>query len=874
MAQRLLDAIIRFSHRRAWFVLLLNVAVMVAGAVFTVRSFAIDTDNLRLISSDVPWRQREIAIDAAFPSRADLIIAVVDASTPESAEIASHRLAGVLAGDRDHFKSVRQPEGHRFFRDASLLYQTMPELEASLAALIKAQPLLGTLARDPSLRGLATAIELMSQGIEQGAASGDDLAPLASALGETLAGIEAGRPVPLAWSRLASGRPATPADSRRLVLVRPVLDYSDLAPGEAAARRIRELAKANDLTPERGVTVRLTGPVRLADEEFATVAEGAELATGLTALIVFIILWIGHKSLRIVAGVYLNLMVGLAATAAVGLMLVGSFNLISVAFAALFMGLAVDFGIQFSIRYRTHRFEQGELAPALIATSRSVGGSIALAVVATALAFFALVPTEYRGVAELGLIAGIGMFIALATSFTLLPALLTILNPPGEDSDVGFAFLRPVDRLVLRLRWPILLAFAVAAVAALPEIARSRFDADPINLRSARVESVSALKDIAASGHVDPNAIDILTPSLGEADALAVRLASLPEVGRALTLSSFVPQEQPAKLVLIRDAASLLLPTLAPSSFEPLPTDVETVAALTSAAGALRQANGGSERAADPRLSRLADDLERLATATVDRRAQAADALLPGLSVLLDLIRAGLSAHEVSVADVPPEFAQDWITADGRARIEVAPAAAGASTETLIGFANAVEAVAPAAASGAITVRESGRTVTRAFLTALALASLSITVLLIVVLRNLGDVLRTLAPLAATALFTLAICGHYDLPFNFANIIALPLMFGIGVAFSIYYVIDWRAGRDHLLQTSLTRAIVFSALTTLVAFGGLALSPHPGTASMGRLLAISLAVTLACVLIGLPALLGRAPRTSLAADSDQTSMAR
>ena len=145
----------------------------------------------------------------------------------------------------------------------------------------------------------------------------------------------------------------------------------------------------------------------------------------------------------------------------------------------------------------------------------------------------------------------------------------------------------------------------------------------------------------------------------------------------------------------------------------------------------------------------------------------------------------------------------------------------------------------------------------RAFLEAGCWALLSITVLLAFALRRTIDVLLTLAPLALSGLATLGICVAAGLPLNFENIIALPLLFGIGVAFSIYFVIAWRAGKRDLLQSSLTRAVIFSALATGTAFGSLWLSHHPGTSSMGRLLALSLACTLASTLLFLPALLAQ-----------------
>src|SRR5207302_8839283 len=141
--------------------------------------------------------------------------------------------------------------------------------------------------------------------------------------------------------------------------------------------------------------------------------------------------------------------------------------------------------------------------------------------------------------------------------------------------------------------------------------------------------------------------------------------------------------------------------------------------------------------------------------------------------------------------------------------------------------------------------QESGHTVVRAFIEAGFWALISIAILLWIVLRRFGDVLLTLVPLLLAGVVTLELCVLIGLKLNFANIIALPLLLGIGVAFKIYYIMAWRAGQTGLLQSSLTRAVIFSAMTTATAFGSLWLSSHPGMSSMGQLLALSLACTLA-----------------------------
>ena len=150
-----------------------------------------------------------------------------------------------------------------------------------------------------------------------------------------------------------------------------------------------------------------------------------------------------------------------------------------------------------------------------------------------------------------------------------------------------------------------------------------------------------------------------------------------------------------------------------------------------------------------------------------------------------------------------------------------------------------------------------GDTIVRAFIEAGLWALLSIGILLWLVLRRIGDVLLTLIPLMMAGVVTLEICVLIGLPLNFANIIALPLLLGVGVAFKIYYIMAWREGQTNLLQTSLTRAVFFSALTTATAFGSLWFSSHPGTASMGKLLALSLMCTLAAAVLFQPVLMGK-----------------
>jgi hopanoid biosynthesis associated RND transporter like protein HpnN len=361
-----------------------------------------------------------------------------------------------------------------------------------------------------------------------------------------------------------------------------------------------------------------------------------------------------------------------------------------------------------------------------------------------------------------------------------------------------------------------------------------------------------------------PNTIDVLAPSISAAQALASRLGALPEVAQAVTLASFIPDDQEAKLAEIGDAAMLVGYSLNPTDLKPDPSDKEDAGKMAAAARALHQAAAGQGSRAAFAAEQLAVELDRLAVGPPALRASARALLLPGLKTLLGQLRAALQAGPVAAGSLPADLARDWVAADGRARIQVFPKGDSNDNGVLRRFAAAVRAIAPDATGAPISIQESGLTIVAAFEQAALWAALAIALLLTLVLRRAADVLRTMAPLALAGLMTLGTCVVIGEPLNFANIIALPLHLGIGVAFNIYFVMAWRAGTGGFLQSSLTRAILFSALATGTTFGSLCLSHHPGTASMGRLLVISLSWTLVSALIFLPALLGRPAKESQA----------
>jgi hypothetical protein len=544
--------------------------------------------------------------------------------------------------------------------------------------------------------------------------------------------------------------------------------------------------------------------------------------------------------------------------------------MISVAFMVLFIGLGADFAIQYGVKYREERHRDERLDHALIGAAHSMGLPLTLAAAAVATSFFSFLPTAYRGVSELGLIAGVGMIVAYFSTMTLLPALIKLMAPPGEASRPGFVALTPIDEFLQDHRKPILLGTLIVVLGATPLLLKLRFDFNPLHLKDPTTESMVTLSSLKNSPEAAVNDVSVLAPSLAAANLTARHVGSLPEVGRVTTLSTFIPPDQPQKLALIAQAAQALLPALTQTPAPPS-TDVQRVAALKRASNQLTYAAQDYPGPGAKQAQRLSASLAKLAAADSATRDRAETAFATPLRLALHRLATLLQPFPLTRETLPSELVRDWVSPDGRALVQIAPRVPPGvdpnDDAMLRRFAHAVKKAEPNAIGGPISILHSADTIIMAFLQAAGWAVLSITLLLWITLGRFGDVLRTMIPLLVSALVTLELCVVFGMPLNFANIIALPLMLGVGVAFKVYFVMAWRAGQTSLLSSSLTHAVLFSAATTATAFGSLWLSHHPGTASMGRLLALALTCTLIGAVVFQPVLMGK-PRAVRAKEKE------
>jgi uncharacterized protein len=847
--------IVDLCARQRWTLIVVGILLATAATAYDFARFSISTDTEALISQDLPWHQRQIALSDAFPQRG--ISVVVTASTPENVDGATEALASGLSKQRNLFPSVVQPDSGDFFARNGLLFKSLPELRNSLGSLSQAEPIVAGLASDPTLRGVAKSLSLVAKGVQAGEIKLEQLRWPLSLAERTLNDVLSGRPAAFSWQELATGRPLQAGSTRHFIEVQPSLDFSALQPGHPATEGIRRTAADLKLGDRYGATVALTGPVPMNDDQFSVIRQSAFRDISFAVLGVLVILWLALRSWKLILAVSFSLMVGLAVTAAVGLAMVGAFNLISIAFFVLFVGLGVDFGIQFSMRYRSERHEHDNLRAALRSAASKAGAPLALAAAATAVGFFSFLPTSYKGLSELGLIAGCGMLIAFMCSITFVPAMLAALNPPGEPASVGFAALAPLDDFLQRHRIAVIAVTMITVLAGVPLLFQIPFDFNPVNLQNPASASVKTYRELQNTAETSGNEAEILASSLDQADTLAKRLESLPEVLRTLTLSNLIPRDQDAKIAAIKSSAQGLDAALNSQPQQPGPRDDEVIASIQASAVDLSAAAGNKTGPGADAARNFSALLQRLAGSDAATRARAEAAFIPPLVHDLDLLRKSLDPQRVIISTLPQDLVRDWMLPDGRARVEVLPRGDSNATTTLRKFATAILAAVPSATGPAISLYQSGETVTNAFIEAGALALAAIAILLFLALRRIVDVLLTLVPLALAGAVTLEVCALAGITLNFANVVALPLLLGVGVAFKIYYIMAWRAGKTGLLQSSLTRAVVFSAMTNAVAFGSMWSSSYPGMSSMGKLMALALLCTMAAAVLFQPVLMGR-----------------
>jgi hopanoid biosynthesis associated RND transporter like protein HpnN len=859
-AARVVRAAARHSRAISIGVLLLAVAALACAAL----RLGVNADPQALLDPDLPFQRIDREFARHFPVLNNALLVVVDAESGEQARDAASALAERLRARTERFSEVYVPGTGPFFERNALLYRSVPELEEFSEHLARVQPILAELSASPDLETLARVLTL---GVDAAAADPEAAAQLSEVfeqLSRAAALVYAERPLFVSWEGALLGGTSFDPTRRAVIVAQPVLDFERVLAAAPAIDAIRADAAALALGPERGLRVRVTGYPALNHEEMLGLVWDVGLSGVLSFAIVLGLLYAAFRSLPLVIAAAATLLVGLALTAGFAALAVGSLNLVSIAFAVMFIGLGVDYSIHLGLHYAEERRAGRADGPAMEAAAREVGEALLLCTGSTAIGFLAFVPTDYRGVGELGLISAVGMLVILALTLTFLPALLADwchveslpALPRGPAGRIG--------RLLERRAGSVAAAALLLGLAAALLAPRVRFDSNVVEMRNPDTESVQAFNDLLADSQTSPWYVDVLEPSLAAAEGAAAQLAALPEVERVATLRSYVPEDQTEKREILADAALLLETPAAAAGRVPAGREAK-LAALRGLAAALdvewaRTSRSPLARSATLLRGELVPLLARLEQSPDSDAALARfeGMLLGRLPARLAQLRRLLDPEPVTLEGLPPELRERMVAADGSARVQVFPRDDLSDDRALARFVAAVRTVEPAAGGLPVNVVEFGSATARSLREASLLAFGAIAALLLLLWRRPLDVVLVLTPLGLAGLASIACMVLLDMPFNFANVIVLPLLLGMGVDSGIHLVERARlhgTSAASLSDSTTARAILFSALTTLVSFSNLSLSGHRGIASLGVLLTLGMTAMLVSTLLVLPALI-------------------
>lgn len=883
---------VSYCYQNASRIISLCLILTLFAGYYLSQNIAINTDTTDMMSEKLPFRQADEQSAKLFPQYRNLLVILLEPASDIIGQVNAHGslrdmghlLSEKLKQDKTHFSTVFYAPDINHFKKNGLLYQSLPELEALQDKLIQAQPFLAKLANSPSLYGISSLFETILSPEALKALSEDEdkqklMIPVINAMAQTAAQANTSRQAPLDWGKIIGGN-SEMLSQRVLLLAQPVVNYADISPAGKAIKALRQHGKDLELS-ENGMRLRITGAPALAYEELKTVESNIGFVGLLSLALVSILLFIGMGSARVAIVTLITLISGLLCTAAIGLYLFSALNLISVAFAVLFVGLGVDFGIHFGLRYKEARHQGQDSLTAIGQAGHGTGFALLLSTLLAAFAFLSFLPTDYDGLSQLGVIAGCGMVVAYLLNITLAPALYRLLPVPAprhkqqidsndtssetQKAAVNAQSQKPSKLELSKLSWGIMGIAICLGVASLYPASQIEFDSDPLNLRDPASESVSAFLDLSQTTQTTPYIAISLAKDSEEAAQRAEKFKQLESVSQVRYLDLFVANNQDDKLDVIEGLSFELAPVFNP----PTKASQPTISPSTNLENWINQLNNAHQQLPEGDLATAISALYQALTA-IDSTKEAVNRLetllIGNLTDRLTELEIALETEGFERTDLPEILTDRMVSANGTERIEIIPAIDPLQTQSLRSWVKSLQAIDPAVTGAPVVIVEAGYAVIDAFQTAFLISFLGLLIFLLLFFRSFKPVLLVLFPLLLAFSYTLAVMHLLGWSFNFANVIVLPLILGLGVASGLHMVAralqenqthseSPAAQGQSLLKTATTRGVVFSGLTTVCSFGSLIISAHRGTASMGEVLTLAIIMTLLSTLVILPALI-------------------
>lgn len=823
-----------------WLGLLLICITTYISVIYSQKHFSVDSDLNHLVKQDAPWRDNLDKTTQAFGDSESSLVVVISGGDRQQVQHITENLTNDFS-KQPSFKDVFAPSTLPWLKQQALWFLSDQEFNDFTQNLASLMPRLQRASMsqsqiDPTL----PAKQLLAQ-LNQAIETKDDNAArlLIQALNQVADSTQSANhhqstaTQAVNWFSLLF--PETKQTSYQIISINAQPDRSQKEPN----RFIMETAQniINQYSDVSGVQIRLTGQTALDFDEIKDANHSVKLAGTMSLIGLIVVLGFGIRSLRIIAASYVAVIVGLVWTLALGLWLVGNYNTISIVFLVMFIGLGVDFSIHFCLRIREEQGLHANNQATLLTSIRGTLTPLSLCALTSAIGFLGFYPTAYTGLAELGIISAAGMLMGLVATFSVIPVFFFLFGYPRKKqqvieqahSDEGY-WLVEHHKLVIGIAVMLLIVAGIGA-------SQMKFDFSTLVLKSPKSESVNTLEEIQQQGLTSSYQMMMLAKTPAQAQQWQQQLATLPEVSNALSINSFLPQDRNSKIV-----------TLSHATNQPTSPEAKGIAPIQLA----------EKLQTSPYKDALSSHtLHWLKTATQAEIYQtiSQQALQP-LAQMQQGFTQMMQAPPATIKDIPTQLAQRYYNQD-YALVVAYPSGDMRDVKQLDEFINAVQTVAPNATGRPVAEQQVGKIITQAFMQATCYSLALIALVLLFALKHKRDVVLSFIPLLLTTLSTMAVAHWSGFSLNMANIIVIPLIFGLGVDNGIHIVERFRevGSVKAFYQSSTPKAAILSSLTTIVTFGSLLLADHRGMFSIGFLLTIAIGFLLVYSLTVLPALL-------------------
>ena len=883
--------------------------------LYSIRNITFLTGRDDLMPKNAPFQVDYRAYRAEFGDQEE-IVAVIESDDAGKSTRAADALYARLNEDKSVFREVFYPGGLPFFRTNGLLFMTLDDIRQLRATLTMAAPVLKELAASPSVQTLFTtltgqidsylesgdpaalaSLTYMLTALDKGFASTSLSAgsPASSSdAGSPASSSDAGSPAS------SSGAGSVPERSRReglsmdsflkgggdkpsmleragrlqVITMLPVKDEESFVSSEKSIQTARSALNHILKRPEfKGVIAGLTGVPVLEYEEMATSQRDLEIATLLSLALTVILLLFAFRGLLNVVAAMVSLIVGICLSFGFATAAVGHLNILSMVFAIMLIGLGIEYGIQVVLRYQ-EELKNGASGQAAIETGLTTNiRSIIMAAATVAMAFATFAFTDFKGIAELGIIAAGGVFICVLATFTVLPAMLVLLEPfrkpaPSPAASQSQPPRHPFFSMMFIHPRTVITATLLLSTACLYPAMTMRFDYNLMNLQAKGLQSVEYAYKLMRSKENSGYFAVVTASDKAEARSLTERLEKLSTVDHVVSPLTIVPEQQREKLAELA-ALRKIMADVKPVPYEENLQVMALPAVFESFRGRVERLTKSLEAQKPPQAKPVGaflatlDSFFKALEKEKDKNALGMLRELQGgmfseLPDKLKMMKESLEAAPIEESDVPPQLMRRFVGRNGRILLQVAPKQEIFEREPLQEFVAQVKGVFPHATGEPVMVFQSLTVLRDSYLKAFIYAFIGIAAILLINFRSIRYALIGTLPLAAGLLLMAGGMRLMEVSLNSANIIVLPLILGVGIDSAIYIINRYRQGSETPAEVATGSAgvgVFLNALTILFSFGALMIAHHRGVFSIGAVMSLGMVASVTVFMVFLPALL-------------------